>query len=121
MATEGKRPRIQSETIGDVTVVHFTDKKILDEGNIQEIGEELFKLIEEDGCRKIVLNFSNVEYLSSAALGKLITMNKKTKGAKGQLRLCSIRPAIFEVFIITKLNKLFVIHDEEQSACESFK
>jgi len=75
-------------------------------------------LIEEDGRQKIVLDFSNVEYLSSAALGKLITMDKKMKTAKGQLRLCAIRPDIYEVFAITKLNKLFVMKDNLEAALQ---
>ena len=118
--SEARRRRIQVEQIADVTVVHFVDRKILDETNIQQIGDELFRLIEQDGRRKLLVNFNNVEYLSSAALGKLITLNKKVKQAKGRLKLCAIRPQIFEVFIITKLNKLFDIHTEEQEALDSF-
>jgi anti-sigma B factor antagonist len=117
MATGGQR-RIDIEEVGDVTVAKFIDKKILDETNIQIIGNQLFGLIDEDGRTKIVLDFSNVEYLSSAALGKLITMDKKMKGAKGKLRLCSIRPDIYEVFAITKLNKLFDIYDNQEKALE---
>jgi anti-sigma B factor antagonist len=108
--------RIDVEQIGDVTVARFTDKKILDENNIQVIGNQLFGLVEEEGRKKIVLDFSNVEYLSSAALGKLITMDKKVKAAGGKLRLCSIRPDIFEVFAITKLNKLFDIKEDQDQA-----
>jgi anti-sigma B factor antagonist len=116
-----KRPRLRTDESAGVTVVQFVDKKILDEANIQQIGEEMFALVDQDKRRKIVLDFSNVEYLSSAALGKLITMNKKVKQAKGQLKLCEIRPQIYEVFIITKLNKLFDIHDQVQGAVDSFK
>src|SRR5438034_3192904 len=57
--------RLEVEDIGDVTVVNFTDKKILDEQNIQLIGEQLFRLVDELGRRKLLLNFRNVEYLSS--------------------------------------------------------
>ena len=106
------------EEVGDITVATFVDKKILDEGNIQIIGNQLFSLVEEDGREKIVLDFSNVEYLSSAALGKLITMDKKVKSAKGKLRLCSVRPDIYEVFAITKLNKLFDMRDTREQALE---
>ena len=108
------------EEVGDVTVAKFIDKKILDETNIQIIGNQLFGLVDEDGREKIVLDFSNVEYLSSAALGKLITMDKKVKAAKGKLRLCSIRPDIYEVFAITKLNKLFMIDDNQEKSLASF-
>jgi len=110
--------RVDIEEVGDITVATFVDKKILDEGNIQIIGNQLFSLVEEDGREKIVLDFANVEYLSSAALGKLITMDKKVKSAKGKLRLCSVRPDIYEVFAITKLNKLFDMRDTREQALE---
>src|SRR5271167_3738162 len=120
MSTQPRRRRLEVEDIGEVTVVNFTDKKILDEQNIQVIGEQLFSLVDELGRRKLLLNFSNVEYLSSAALGKFITLNKKVKTAGGTLILCAIDPQIYEVFEITKLNKLFNIQKDEQTALQAF-
>ena len=76
MTSPARRRRLEVEHIGDVTVVNFVDRKILDEQNIQIIGEQLFSLVDEENWRKILLNFSNVEYLSSAALGKLITVRR---------------------------------------------
>jgi len=108
--------RLDIDEVNDVTIARFVDKKILDEGNIQIIGNQLFGLVEDDGRKKIVLDFSNVEYLSSAALGKLITMDKKVKAAKGKLRLCCVRPDIYEVFAITKLNKLFDMKETQEDA-----
>ncbi|NOX52833.1 MAG: anti-sigma factor antagonist, partial [Planctomycetes bacterium] len=55
--------RLEIEEVGDVTIATFVDKKILDESNIQVIGNQLFILVEEDGRKKIILDFSNVEYL----------------------------------------------------------
>lgn len=112
--------RLDLEEVNDVTIARFTDKKILDESNIQIIGNQLFNLVDEDHRQKIVLDFTNVEYLSSAALGKLITMDKKVKAAGGKLRLCSIRPDIKEVFKITRLDKLFQIVDNRDKAIEGF-
>ena len=120
MASPTRRRRLEVEPIGDVTVVNFVDRKILDEQNIQVIGEQLFSLVEEEGMKKILLNFSNVEYLSSAALGKLISLNKKLQGVGGRLILCNIDPQIFEVFEITKLDKFFKIVKEEQAALQAF-
>lgn len=112
--------RLQLSPVGDVTVVRFVDRKILDEANIQELGQELFQLIEEEGRKNLLLNFSSVEFLSSAALGKLITLDKKVKAHAGKLKLSNIRPEIYEVFAITKLNKLFDIKDDEADALASF-
>ena len=116
----GTQNRIGVANLAGVSVVQFKDRKILDESNIQELGREMFSLIEQDGCQKLLLNFSNVEFLSSAALGKLIALDKKVKAQKGVLKLSNIRPEIYEVFAITRLNKLFDIHDDESDALAAF-
>jgi anti-sigma B factor antagonist len=113
--------RLEVAEVGDVTVVRFADRKILDESYIQEMGQELFQLVEEDKRGKILLNFSQVDFLSSAALGKLITLDKKVKAHAGKLKLSNIRPEIYEVFAITKLNKLFDIRDDEAAALAAFE
>jgi anti-sigma B factor antagonist len=120
MSSQPRRRRLEVEDLGDVTVVKFTDKKILDEPNIQIIGDQLFSLVDDMSRRRIVLNFGNVEYLSSAALGKLIALNKKVNSAGGRLALCSIAPPIYEIFELTATKRLFNIYEDEQEALQSF-
>jgi anti-sigma B factor antagonist len=105
---------------GDVQVVEFSDRKILEELSIQEIGDDLQRLVEREPRIKLLLNFSNVEHLSSAALGMLVTLNKKVKDQSGELRLCAINRQIFEVFKITRLNRMFEIHEREADALKAF-
>ncbi|MBI1899554.1 MAG: STAS domain-containing protein [Planctomycetia bacterium] len=112
--------RLQVDKQGKVSVVRFADRKILDEANIQQIGQELFQLVEGEGCKNLLLNFTDVEFLSSAALGKLITLDKKIKSQGGNLKLTNIRPEIFEVFVITRLNRLFDIRPDEADALAAF-
>jgi anti-sigma B factor antagonist len=112
--------RLTVSDVGDVTVVRFVDRKILDELNIQELGQELFQLVEEENKTRLLLNFHQVEFLSSAALGKLITLDKKVKAHGGKMKLSNIRPEIYEVFAITKLNKLFDIKEDEADALAAF-
>ena len=104
----------------DVRIVEFTNNKILDEGNIAEIGASLNGLIDEAEGPKLLLDFANVDHLSSAALGMLINANNRVKQRNGQLRLTNIKPQIYEVFMITKLNKLFKIHPTRAEALASF-
>ena len=47
-------------------------------------------------------------------------MDKKVKAAGGKLKLCSVKAEIYEVFAITKLNKLFDIQDDQERALEAF-
>ena len=112
--------RLEVSEVGEVTVVRFVDRKILDESALQEVGQELFALVEKDNRQCLLLKFSGVEFLSSAALGKLITLDKKVKSHGGKLKLSAIRPEIFEVFAITKLNKLFDIKDSDADALAAF-
>ena len=115
-----RRRRLEVEDIGDIAVVNFVDKKILDEQNIQMIGDDLFRLVDELGRRKVLLNFGNVEFMSSAALGKLITLHRKLQAVQGKLVLCKIAKDILDVFKITKLDKLLKIVPDEQAGLQAF-
>ena len=104
----------------EIRIVEFTSAKILDEANITEIGNTLGTMIDESENPKLLLDFSNVDHLSSAALGMLINANNRIKQRNGQLRLANIKPQIYEVFMITKLNKLFRILPDRAEALNSF-
>jgi anti-sigma B factor antagonist len=112
--------RLDVNEVGDVTVVRFRDHKIIEDVNIQELGQEMFRLVETDGRQRLLLDFSSVDFLSSAALGKLITLDKKMKAHGGVLKLSNIRSEIYEVFAITKLNRLFDIRRDEADALAAF-
>ena len=112
--------RLEVNEVGDVTVVRFRDRKIVEDINIQELGSEMFHLVDVDNRDKLLVSFSTVDFLSSAALGKLITLDKKMKAHGGVLKLSNIRPEIYEVFSITKLDRLFDIKDDEADALAAF-
>jgi len=129
----------------DVTIVELTDRKILDEINISQIGDQLGALVgggtiapqseagtDEDDYRvsqapakagplKLVLDFASVSHMSSSALGMLITLQKRIRESKGGLRLCNIQTAIYEVFVITRLNEIFEICQTRQEAVASLR
>ncbi|MFO0906483.1 MAG: STAS domain-containing protein [Pirellulales bacterium] len=112
--------RITLNESGAVTVVQFNDKKIIDPAIIDELGDELFALIERDQRKAIVLNFGNVEFLSSATINNLIKLDRKARAAKGSVRFSNLRRDIREVINILRLDKLFAIHAEEAEAVAAF-
>jgi anti-sigma B factor antagonist len=115
-----ERRRVSISEDGNVTLVHFVDRKIIDAANIQEMGDELFALLDRDNRKQLLLSFANVEFLSSAALNKLIVLDRKVKAAGGKLALSNLRPEIQEVFAITRLNQLFDIRPTEAEALKAF-
>ena len=110
--------RLKVSTEGAVTVVELTDKKLLEEESISGIGEQLNTLVSGVEHPTIVVDFSSVGHMSSSALGMLITLHKRIREKDGQLRLCGVRPSIYEVFVITRLNEIFRICSTRQEAME---
>jgi anti-sigma B factor antagonist len=112
-------PRLNVTAEGDVTIVELTDRKILDELSISQIGERLQGMVAKVENPKFILDFSNVGHMSSSALGMLITIHKRIREKKGQLRLSGIQPPIHEVFVITRLNEIFDICKSKEDALET--
>jgi anti-sigma B factor antagonist len=112
--------RLEISEVSDVTVARFVDRRILDVTNIEELGGELFGLVEQEHRKNLLLNFAGVEFLSSAALNKLIILDRKVKRVGGKLKLSNLRPEIYEVFVITRLHEVFDIRNDEEEALESF-
>lgn len=113
-------PPVAVVTHGPIRIVEFVQSKILDEANIAEIGTRVNEQIDAESRPRLLLDFRNVDHLSSAALGMLINANNRIREKNGELRLCDIKRQILEVFTITKLDKLFRIYPNRQAALESF-
>jgi anti-sigma B factor antagonist len=113
------KPMISVEYIGKATIVRFTDEKILEEKDIQALEDSILPMIESaSGGMNLILDFGNVQYLSSTVLGLLIRISKRIYENDGRLRLCNINSKIYEIFKITRLTKTFDIYNDIESAAE---
>jgi anti-sigma B factor antagonist len=106
--------RIQKQN--DVAIVSFVTSRILDQSNVQQLGEEMDALVDDYHLGKIVLNFDGVTYMSSAVMGKLVGLLKKCQAAKAELKLCTIEDSIYEIFEIMRFDKMFDIHKTQDDA-----
>ena len=113
------KPRISVEYAENATIVTFTDEKILEEMDIQALQESIMSVVEQAERINLILDFCNVRFLSSAVLGLLIRISKRIYEHDGQLRLCNINPKIYEIFKITRLNKVLDIYQDIESATEN--
>ncbi len=117
MAIQPKR-LLEVQMIDNIAVVSITAGRILDDQVITKFGDELKQLVEQAGHKLILLNFSKVEYLSSAALGKLVVLRRLVEGVKGKLALSNIDDSIFEAFKITGFDRIFNIFPDEQEGLQ---
>lgn len=114
------KPSVSIQYVDHATVLTFSDRQILEERNIRTLQESIMSVIDECENIHLVLDFCNVEFLSSAVLGLLIRVSKRVHEDNGQIRLCNINPKIYEVFKITQLTKVFEIHRDIDDALASF-
>ncbi len=117
---DGNPSHLMSRVEQGVTIVQFTDPKVVGRRDIKLIGAELTKMVEENGVLKMLVNVKKLQYLSSAVLGKLISLHKSLRTNTGVLKLCNVAPTIYEAFEITRLNKIFDIYKSEAQALEAF-
>lgn len=74
------------------------------------------RLVDEENKQKIIIDFSNVKFLSSHALGIILTLHKKAKGVNGSLCLCGVRKELMKVFTLTDLDKIFRFYPDDKAA-----
>lgn len=115
----GVRARLLIQTIRDVTIVNFDETSILDTLQIEQIGNELYDLVDNRNRKRLILDFTKVRFLSSSAIGVLITLRKKSEAIKGKLLLCGLRKELLQVFKISCLDRLFEFFDDEGQALAS--
>jgi len=108
--------RISVSSEGDVMVVELMDRKILDEVSMLHISQQLNSLIVDKSAPRLVVDFTNVDHLSSSALGMLITLHNSVREKAGRVVLCNIHPGIYEIFAITRLNDIFTIRGSRAEA-----
>ena len=66
-------PHFHLEVVDGVTVVRLVGPKL-----VIDAGGPLYGLVDEGGHRKLLLDFAEVRFLSSAALGVLITLRGRS-------------------------------------------
>jgi anti-sigma B factor antagonist len=103
------------------TVIEFRNPSLMDPVELEQIGQALYRLIDAEDRRKIVLDFEKVQYLSSQAIGIILTMNKKLSQLQhSKLVLCGIGPRLQELLKITRLDRLLTVKPSQKEAVKVF-
>jgi anti-sigma B factor antagonist len=116
----GHESRLTLHAIKHVTVVNFHDSSILDMARIQQIADLLYPLVDRNDRRELLLDFTEVEFMSSGALGVLLTLRQKLTKVGGRAVICGMRAELRKVFKIAALDKLFEFVSTEEEGLNSF-
>jgi anti-anti-sigma factor len=116
MSTESSQPLAEVALVEGVTVVRFIRRTILDPAAIEVVGDRLLGLIHHHGCRRLVLDFSRVESVTSGMLGKFAALHSAIAAAGGRLVFSGVGPFLQQIFAICNLPQTIALHPDEASA-----
>jgi anti-sigma B factor antagonist len=102
------------------TVVRFCKPRIAGLAEVEELGQQLYQIVEQQRPSRLLLDLSGVQFLSSAALGKLIALNARVKAQDGVMRLCNVQPDTLRIFHACQLDRIFEIHSGTTDATASW-
>jgi anti-sigma B factor antagonist len=103
-----------------VATVDFVDSQLMFATDVvDEIGEELHSLISDHGFSKMIVDFRNVQYISSMVLAKLANLERHIAIAHGKLKLCGLGPVLMDTFRIGHFERFFDIYDDAEAAQKS--
>jgi anti-sigma B factor antagonist len=105
------------QQIGEFTVIEFITPSLMDPIVLENTAQALYKVIDEEDKRKIIMDFEKVQYLSSQAIGIVLAMHKKLNSlTNSKLILCSVGPKLMELIKLTRLDRLLTIKATQKEA-----
>ncbi|NCS88541.1 MAG: anti-anti-sigma factor [Ignavibacteria bacterium CG2_30_36_16] len=102
---------------GDVNVIYLNG--FLDAHTAPQLENEFSKLIEENKY-SIVVNFKDLNYISSAGLGVFMAFIEKIRENKGDIKLTSMNDKVFNIFDLLGFPLLYEIFKSEEEAVKKF-
>ena len=69
-----------------------------------------------EGFNSLVLDLSELMYVSSMGLGAIVRVAKQLRDDGGDVRICCVTGLVRQLFEITRLNHVFPAHDSLESA-----
>jgi anti-anti-sigma factor len=106
---------LTKEKINNFTLLHVEGR--IDTTNSPAFEAEIEK-IHQSGEKDIILDCSEMKYISSSGLRVFLIAQKRAIALNGKLHLCSLQPAIREIFVISGFSNIFRIFDTRQEALE---
>ncbi len=108
---------ITTSEVEGVTIAEFEGN--LDTNTAPGAEERLGELIGK-GVTKILVDFTKLEYISSAGLRVLLVTTKRLGGTGGSMRICGLNETVEEVFEISGFSTIFSVFGTRDEALDGF-
>lgn len=108
---------IRNDIKGDVLILRFSGR--LDAMTTPDLEKQVYQFIER-GQHKLLLDFSGVDYISSAGMRMLLATTKKLQSLSGQMILCSTTANVMDVFKLAGFDHVLKISPSENEGLSRF-
>lgn len=69
---------------------------------------------------KLILNMLGIDYVDSTGLGAMVMCSTRLRNAKGVAKLVNVNRRNIELMVMTKIDTIFEVFDDETDAINSF-
>jgi anti-anti-sigma factor len=116
---------IQEEFNVEIAIRDVNDVKVVKiEGELNTVSspeaQQQLDQLREQGAKKILLDMTKLDFISSAGLRVLLATAQELKQDGGDLRVCSLNESVKEVFDISGFSNLLMVLDDETEALSGF-
>ena len=107
-----EKPILTTRRQDSCFIVEIAGRRISEGPVVDAIQSQLAELVERDPNRKILIDFRQVELMSSATLGVLVRLYRDLAENGGRIVLCGLQPSVRKTFEQTRLDQLFRIEQD---------
>ena len=102
--------------VNGVDVVTFGSGAVLDIATSQSLAKRILRLTDGPTPPRILIDFSAVQFIASRMLGILVELTKRADTCHGQVIVCGLRPDVYKVFRVMRLDELLTVVEDKVEA-----
>lgn len=110
---------LEWEDVGDVTLVWVKTAMLWGDAATDALFDTLFRLLDDPGRHKFVLDVGGIRYFASAALGKLVTLYRKAEANQARLALIHVTGPVARILQVTHLDECLLTYDNPREAVQA--
>lgn len=114
-----RKLNIVVDAIADGAITKVSVQGFLDAHTVPDMEKVIQQLIQE-GKYKIIVDFDELSYISSAGLGVFMSVIGDIKSNGGDIILMKMPPKIYKVFDLLGFTEIFTIVEDEEAAIQAF-
>lgn len=108
---------LATETTASATIIPLQGQ--INSANATALESEVLAIV-DGGIKRLVLDFSTLDYISSAGLRMVLVVAKRIKQEGGLLVLCAMQPHVREVFDISGFLAILNVEPTRAAALARF-